>query len=58
MNAHVKKINFEKNKAIGISYWKGSQLKEVKSNNEILLCAGSIGSPHILKVSGIGDSSK
>ena len=58
VKALVKKINFENKKAISVSYWKDNQLKEIKINKEILLCAGSIGSPHILQVSGIGDSQK
>ena len=56
--AHVKNINFEKKKAIGISYWKDNQLIKVKAKKEVILSAGSIGSPHILQTSGIGDSSK
>ena len=56
--AHVKNIIFDKNKAVGVSYWKANQLMNVKTNNEIILSAGSIGSPHILQVSGIGEPSK
>ena len=33
-------------------------LIETKSNKETILSAGSIGSPHILQVSGVGDSNK
>tara|TARA_B100001123_G_scaffold256108_1_gene285605 strand:- start:816 stop:2420 length:1605 start_codon:yes stop_codon:yes gene_type:complete len=56
--AHVKNINFDKKKAVGISYWKNNQLNKVKAKKEVILSAGSIGSPHILQVSGIGDPSK
>ena len=55
--AHVKNINFNKKKAVGISYWKNNQLIEVKAKKEVILSAGSIGSPHILQTSGIGDAS-
>ena len=58
VKAHVNKINFEEKKAIGISYWKDNELITVKANKEIILSAGSIGSPHILQVSGIGDEKK
>jgi choline dehydrogenase len=58
VNAHVKNIDFEKKKATGISYWKNNNLIKVKAKKEVILSAGSIGSPHILQVSGIGDSSK
>ena len=58
VNAHVQKINFDNNKAVGVNYYKGEKIHSVKANKEIILSAGSIGSPHILQVSGIGDSSK
>ena len=57
-DAHVKNIRFDKNKATGLSYWKNNKLISVKAKIEVILSAGSIGSPHILQVSGIGDSSK
>ncbi len=57
-NAYVQKINFNGKKAIGINYFLNDKLVEVKSNKEIILSAGSIGSPHILQVSGIGDGKK
>tara|TARA_B100001769_G_C22102448_1_gene595292 strand:- start:862 stop:2475 length:1614 start_codon:yes stop_codon:yes gene_type:complete len=57
-NAHVQKINFEGKKAIGVNYYKNNNLISVKADNEIILSAGSIGSPHLLQVSGIGDSLK
>ncbi len=58
VNAHVQKINFEGRKAISVSFYYNGKLETVKGNKEILLSAGSIGSPHILQVSGIGDSQK
>ena len=58
VNAHVQKINFEEKKAVSINYYINNELKTIKANNEIILSAGSIGSPHILQVSGIGDSEK
>ena len=58
VNAHVQKINFEGKKAIGVSYYIKDKLYSVKVNNEVILSAGAIGSPHILQVSGIGDANK
>jgi len=58
IKAHVKNIKFENKKAIGIFYWKDKQLIEAKANKEIILSAGSIGTPHILQASGVGESSK
>ena len=57
-NAHVQKINFENKKVISVSYIQNDKLIETKSNKETILSAGSIGSPHILQVSGIGESKK
>jgi len=58
VNAHVQKINFENKKAVGVNYYTGENLNTVNVNKEVILSAGSIGSPHILQVSGIGDSEK
>ena len=57
-NAHVQKIIFENRKAKSIQYEYENKTIEVKTNKEIILSAGSIGSPHVLQVSGIGDSNK
>ena len=57
-NAHVQKINFEGTKAESVSFYRGNQIVTVKAREEIILSAGSIGSPHILQVSGIGDANK
>jgi choline dehydrogenase len=57
VKAHVKNIDFENTKAVGLSYWKDNNLVKVKAKKEIILSAGSIGSPHILQASGIGKPS-
>ena len=57
-NAVVQKITFENKKAVALSYMIGDKIFEVKSNKEIILSAGSIGSPHILQISGVGDAQK
>ena len=55
---HVEKINFENKKAVSVSYWKNGQSFTIKTNKEIILSAGSIGSAQILQSSGIGESEK
>ena len=57
-HCHVQKINFENKKAVSVTYYKGNNSFTVKANKEIILSAGSIGSPQILQTSGIGDSQK
>ncbi len=56
--AHVQKINFDGKKAESVSFYRGDKVVTVKARREIILSAGSIGSPHILQVSGVGDSNK
>ena len=38
----------------GAQVWNGSELVTVQCRGEVILCAGSIGSPQILQLSGIG----
>ncbi|MDC0056852.1 GMC family oxidoreductase N-terminal domain-containing protein [Alphaproteobacteria bacterium] len=53
-NAHIKNIEFNNKKAIGVNYWQDNSIHKAHSNIEIILSAGSVGSPHILQASGIG----
>jgi len=52
--AHIKNIEFENKKADKINYWVNNKIITAKVNKEIILSAGTIGSPHILQASGIG----
>lgn len=52
--AHVTRINFEGRRAASVSYSKDGHGQEIAAAKEVLLCAGAIGSPHILMLSGIG----
>ena len=58
VNAHVKCIDFTNKTASGVSYWKNKELFKVKARKEVILSAGTVGSPHILQVSGIGNPEK
>ena len=42
-------------KAIGIRYERKGKIVEASANKEVILSAGSIGSPHLLQLSGIGE---
>jgi choline dehydrogenase len=53
-HALVTRIEFEGRRATAVSYRRGETEHKVRARREVLLCAGSIGSPHLLKLSGIG----
>ncbi len=51
----VKRLLIDQKKVYGLEYFHHSQERAVLARKEILLCAGSIQSPQILQLSGIGD---
>jgi choline dehydrogenase len=53
-NALVSRIRFEGTKATGVTYTKGGETK-IASAREIILCGGTINSPQLLQMSGIGE---
>jgi choline dehydrogenase len=53
--AKVRRIQLEGKKAVGVEYDVKGKPHTVVSNKEIILSAGSIGSPQLLQLSGIGD---
>ena len=55
-NTIVLKIIFKEKKAIGLLCEKNKKQFKIFANKEIILCAGAIGTPHLLQVSGIGHS--
>ncbi|MFP6775732.1 MAG: choline dehydrogenase [PS1 clade bacterium] len=50
----VQRVLLKDKVAIGIEYRSHGQIKTVTANREVILSAGSIGSPQILQLSGIG----
>jgi len=53
-HAHVTQILFEGRRALGVSFTRGGARQTVKAQREVILSAGPIGSPQLLKLSGIG----
>ena len=53
-HALVTRIEFTGRQASGVSFRQGEQEQRVRARREVILCAGSIGSPQLLKLSGIG----
>jgi choline dehydrogenase len=57
--AQVKRLEFERQadgalRCIGAQVWDGHEMVQPRATREVLLCAGSIGSPQILQLSGVG----
>ena len=55
-NTLARRILIESGRATGVEYERGGAVARVKGRAEVILCAGAIGSPHLLMLSGVGDS--
>jgi choline dehydrogenase len=53
-HALVKRLLIERGRAIGVEYARDRTVARVHAGREVLLCAGSIASPQMLMLSGIG----
>jgi choline dehydrogenase len=53
-NAHVTRLLFEGNTAVGVEWMEGGAVRQARAEGEVLLAAGAIQSPQILQLSGIG----
>jgi choline dehydrogenase len=51
--ATVEQVLIEEGEAVGVVYRKGGQ-HVARARREVVLCAGVIGSPHLLQLSGLG----
>ncbi|MCX5515337.1 choline dehydrogenase [Kaistia algarum] len=51
--AHMTRILLQDGRAVGVAYKKG-ELHEARARREVILAAGSINSPQLLQLSGIG----
>lgn len=52
--AHATRILFERGRAVGVEYASGSGRKTVRAAREVILSAGTVQSPQLLQLSGIG----
>lgn len=50
----VTRILIERDRAVGVEYREGNVLKTVRTEREVIVTSGGIGSPHLLLRSGIG----
>ena len=52
--AHVTRIRFERQRATAVAYLRDSKPEEAPAGREVLLCCGSVQSPQLLMLSGVG----
>lgn len=45
-------------RCVGVRVWNGGQMVEARARCEVVLCAGAIGTPQILQLSGIGPAER
>jgi choline dehydrogenase len=56
LKAHATRILFEGKRANGVEYRRGSKTLQAFARREVVLTGGSINSPQLLQLSGIGDA--
>ncbi|MGI9475112.1 MAG: GMC family oxidoreductase [Hyphomicrobiaceae bacterium] len=53
-DAQSAKLIFEGKRCVGTTFKRGGQLQEVRASREVIVSGGTVNSPHILQVSGVG----
>ena len=53
-HAHTQKVLFEGTQATGVAFRRDGRDNVARARREVILCAGAIGSPQILMLSGVG----
>ena len=54
LDATVTRLILDGRSVVGVRYLRGNISHDVTAGREVVLCAGAIGSPHLLMLSGIG----
>lgn len=57
IKAHVSRIIIEQGRAVGVEWISNSERYSARASNEVVLSAGTIQSPQILQLSGVGPAS-
>ena len=52
--AHTRRVLFQDGRAVGVEFEYQGALRQATATAEVILAAGSIGSPHLLQLSGVG----
>ena len=56
LNTNVVKLNFKSSRCVGVKLVTEGATKDLAADKEVILAAGSINSPKLLMLSGVGDS--
>ncbi len=56
LNTNVVRLNFDGTRCVGVKAIADGAVKDIAADKEVILAAGSIGSPKLLMLSGIGDA--
>jgi choline dehydrogenase len=54
MNALATKLLFGGRRAVGVEYEKNGRMETARAGREVIVCGGSVNSPQLLQLSGIG----
>ncbi|MGV6875656.1 GMC family oxidoreductase [Pseudochelatococcus sp. B33] len=54
IDSMARRLLFEGRRCVGAVVRRGGEEATIRARREVVLCAGSIGSPHLLQVSGVG----
>lgn len=53
-NATATRLLFEGRRCTGVAFRQGRHDREIRATREVILCGGSVNSPHLLHISGVG----
>jgi choline dehydrogenase len=53
-NVMADRLIIEDGRAVGVRFTQGGEALEARASGEVILCAGAVGSPHLLQRSGVG----
>jgi choline dehydrogenase len=57
-HAPFERLVFEGKRCVGVRFFDGNEVREVRAKREVIVSAGTFGSPHLLQLSGIGAGSE
>ncbi|QND51365.1 FAD-binding protein [Phyllobacterium sp. 628] len=56
--AMVQRLTFEGKRVTGVEFTRNGRSETVKAGREVILCGGSVNSPQLLELSGIGEAAR